>query len=227
MRKWLPLLLVLLAALGLGGWWWTQRTPAPLEYVVVRGDTLSKIAKRYEVSVDQLRAWNGIQGDLIEVDQVLLIHVSEPAEAPVQLSARGGRPRSSGGSSAPEPTPEEGPLVGLRMPTPEPCVPFDPELDDAGMAAPEGLGYRAIKGALDGVIQRALDCPHEGGGVWSPVFELQVGCDGVVSAVRLTESGGAPSEWSTCAAEVLRHADFPAHDIEGGQPVTYPVTVEY
>ncbi|MEN0064371.1 MAG: LysM peptidoglycan-binding domain-containing protein [Myxococcota bacterium] len=45
----------------------------PTRYVVQRGDTLGKIAKAHGVTVDQLRKWNGISGDLIEVDQVLSI----------------------------------------------------------------------------------------------------------------------------------------------------------
>jgi murein DD-endopeptidase MepM/ murein hydrolase activator NlpD len=46
---------------------------SPTYYTVRRGDTLSAIGKRYGVTVADLRAWNGIDGDLIEVDQVLLV----------------------------------------------------------------------------------------------------------------------------------------------------------
>ncbi len=51
---------------------------APTTHTVVRGDTLGRIAKRESVSVDDLRGWNGVTGDLIEVDQVLALGPSGP-----------------------------------------------------------------------------------------------------------------------------------------------------
>lgn len=47
-------------------------------YTVVRGDTLGKIAKAHGVSVSQLREWNGIRGDLIDVDQRLALAEGGP-----------------------------------------------------------------------------------------------------------------------------------------------------
>lgn len=43
------------------------------DYTVVSGDTLSKIAKKNSVSVDDLRKWNGLHGDMLKVGQVLKI----------------------------------------------------------------------------------------------------------------------------------------------------------
>jgi len=43
-------------------------------YTVNSGDTLSKIAKTHSVSVDDLRAWNDIKGNLIRVGQKIAIH---------------------------------------------------------------------------------------------------------------------------------------------------------
>lgn len=43
------------------------------EYKVVRGDTLSSIARRHSVSVAQMRAWNGIHGNNLQVGQVLRV----------------------------------------------------------------------------------------------------------------------------------------------------------
>lgn len=45
----------------------------PGEYTVRRGDTLSGIAKHYNVSVAQLRAANGMKGDMLKVGQKLQI----------------------------------------------------------------------------------------------------------------------------------------------------------
>jgi N-acetylmuramoyl-L-alanine amidase len=42
-------------------------------HVVSRGDTLSDIASRYDVSLSSLRAVNGINGDVLHVGSVLKI----------------------------------------------------------------------------------------------------------------------------------------------------------
>ncbi len=42
-------------------------------YTVVKGDNLGKIAQKYHVSLDDLRAWNKIKGDRIYVGQKLVI----------------------------------------------------------------------------------------------------------------------------------------------------------
>ncbi|HET7269097.1 MAG TPA: substrate-binding domain-containing protein [Oleiagrimonas sp.] len=43
-------------------------------YTVESGDTLSKIAQAHSVTVDQLRDWNDIDGNLIHVSQKIAIH---------------------------------------------------------------------------------------------------------------------------------------------------------
>ena len=45
----------------------------PVEHVIVRGDTLSDIANRYNVSLTTLRKKNRIKGDRIRIGQVLNI----------------------------------------------------------------------------------------------------------------------------------------------------------
>lgn len=50
-------------------------------YVIVPGDTLGKIASQYGVSVAQLKAWNGLQSDLIIAGNTLKVNGS--VEAPV------------------------------------------------------------------------------------------------------------------------------------------------
>jgi len=48
--------------------------PAPTEYTVLPGDTLSAIAERFGMTVDQIAAANGIEDpDLIIVGQKILI----------------------------------------------------------------------------------------------------------------------------------------------------------
>jgi LysM repeat protein len=48
-------------------------TPAPQTYVVQPGDTLTLIAQRFGTTVEALQQANGIQGDIINVGQVLII----------------------------------------------------------------------------------------------------------------------------------------------------------
>ena len=58
MRSLLALAALLVAAAG--AWFWIEGMT--VRYTVVRGDSLSKIAKRKSVTVDELRDWNGITG---------------------------------------------------------------------------------------------------------------------------------------------------------------------
>ena len=50
-----------------------EHTLAEREYIIVRGDTLSRIAQRYQVSLKHIRAVNSLAGDRIRVGQVLRI----------------------------------------------------------------------------------------------------------------------------------------------------------
>ena len=200
-----------LAALGVGAWWLAR--PAPLEHEVVAGDTLSKLARHYGVTVDELRDWNGLSGDLIVVGQVLVVgHHADEADEVVAVAPR---PRSSSGSAsssdAPSPT--------LRMPAPEPCIPFDPDLGDQDMVAPDGLSLGAVRGALDAVLPHALEQCDGPPGDFAYRYTLSVGCDGVVDSVA-----GGGDALGACIAEVIRHADFPAHDIADGMTFDYPVS---
>ena len=221
--------LVFLLAMAGAGWWFYQRDAA-VEYTVVRGDTLFLIAKAHGVTVDDLRAWNGIEGDLIEVDQILRIY--PPGDAPAATSSGGGR-ASSGRRAAPPATVERPQDLDdgwkpLSMPAPEPCIPFDPELGDQDIVAAAGLDYGQLRAGLGTVLNETLRCdPDPGASEVSLRFELTVGCDGVVDDVRATSAGGASDAFTNCVAGVLQYADFPAHDMEGGMTFEYPVEFEF
>ncbi|HEX5353949.1 MAG TPA: substrate-binding domain-containing protein [Rhodanobacteraceae bacterium] len=51
----------------------TVPAPRRVDYTVASGDTLSKIAQKYSVSVEELRRWNDLHGDTLQVGQVLQI----------------------------------------------------------------------------------------------------------------------------------------------------------
>ncbi|HSR53769.1 MAG TPA: LysM peptidoglycan-binding domain-containing protein [Acidobacteriota bacterium] len=49
-------------------------------YVVRRGDSLGRIANLYDVGVSELRAWNGLRGNLIHPGQELLVRAPAPPQ---------------------------------------------------------------------------------------------------------------------------------------------------
>lgn len=50
------------------------------KYTVKSGDTLSKIGEKFNVSVEQLKQWNGLHSDIIIVDQKLTIYGQAQAQ---------------------------------------------------------------------------------------------------------------------------------------------------
>ncbi|HEX7129507.1 MAG TPA: substrate-binding domain-containing protein [Rhodanobacteraceae bacterium] len=48
----------------------------PARYTVDKGDTLSKIARRYSLSVADLRKWNDLKNDVLQVGQVLQLRAN-------------------------------------------------------------------------------------------------------------------------------------------------------
>ena len=47
---------------------------SPQSYRIQRGDTLSTIARKFGVSVEDLRLWNGMDSDRIHAGQSITIH---------------------------------------------------------------------------------------------------------------------------------------------------------
>jgi hypothetical protein len=96
------------------------------EMVTVRpGDTLGEIAKRHAVSVEDLRSWNGLADDTIEVDQVLLVWTAppEPPKRPKEQPSR----LASALESVLAPAPAAPPPTAVAM--------ADPPAADPGTAA--------------------------------------------------------------------------------------------
>jgi LysM repeat protein len=50
-------------------------TRHPMEYVVQPGDTLTKLAQRFGVTVEEIKAANGMAGDTILLGLILIIPV--------------------------------------------------------------------------------------------------------------------------------------------------------
>jgi murein DD-endopeptidase MepM/ murein hydrolase activator NlpD len=186
--------------------------PAFVEVRVVRGDTLGRIAAAHGVTVAQLRAWNGLQGDLIEVGQVLRL---QPGSTPP--------PRRR---TAPASAPGDAGQDALAMPSPRPCLPppTGDDLGDEGATASRGLDAEAADRVLDAFVAHTTRCaPPDTDPPAGPLtVELTVGCDGIVrSAVAV--AGGWPDDVAACVADVLRHAPMPVHDLPDGDTLRYPL----
>ena len=117
-----------------------------------------------------------------------------------------------------------------RLPSPraEPCRAIEGDPEEGEVLGARGLSYEEVIPALGRVIQTALYCPRPPGrDALHLTYELTIGCDGLVSAVECSEDDDAPTAYVECVAAVLRKADFPAHDMPDGMPLTYPVDVSW
>ena len=206
------------AALLIGGFSFLQHQYAPshLTHQVQSGDTLHKIARRYGVDVDTLRSINGIKGDLIEVDQMLIIPPDGEVARIQPKSQKRSKKTITGGDS---------PLSGLSMPQAKTCLPPPDEsrLGTVGMVAAVGLSAAQIKEAMVRQIPLTTACVTT-----LPDDQLQlnitVGCSGLVSNVGVTTNPGWNAELVECVTRVLRHTEFPAHDLPDGDSFSYPLS---
>lgn len=62
-----------LAGLGLDEPTLTTEGRVPIYHEVMPGETLFRLSRTYAVKVDQIREWNGLRDDLIEVGQQLVV----------------------------------------------------------------------------------------------------------------------------------------------------------
>lgn len=211
--------------------WLGEPAPEPVEYTVVRGDTLFVIAKQYGVTVEQLRAENGIEGDLIEVGQMLRIPVTATGgDGPPDPLAptRVKRPRSTKATEATEEEASGSDYPPLVMPAAQPCLasPDGSALDDEGMVSSQGLSAGQVRQVMREFLPQTLRCPDPEA-EWptgTVQAELSVGCDGRVFEVRVLDDGGLDATIVDCVADTLRYAPFPAHDLPDGYTFTQPVS---
>lgn len=137
-------------------------------------------------------------------------------------------PPSPTGKAVGNGAPSKSSVKSLRMPRPEPCVEMgtDPAEGEFLMAA--GLDEAQIRAAMDPVLPHALKCkPDEGVDMLRLRFGINVGCNGVVDNVWVDDDDGASESYVECVADVLRYADFPAHDMPDGMEFEYPVSVSW
>lgn len=99
------------------------------QHCVQSGDTLTRLAQRYKVSVNDLRAWNNLRGDTIHIGQVLIV--------------RGGKVASYNA-----PTPSG--AIALRMPVQGTIIAqYSAQNKGLDIAAPRGT---LVTAAADGTV---------------------------------------------------------------------------
>jgi len=114
------------------------------------------------------------------------------------------------------------------MPRPEACITMGGEPEEGEYLMSAGLDEVQIRAAMDPVLPHALKCKRdEGVDMLRLRFGVNVGCNGVVDNVWVDDDDGASESYVECIAEVLRYADFPAHDMPDGMEFEYPVSVSW
>ena len=192
--------------------------PPMKTHVVVRGDTLSKIAAAHDVTVEQLMEWNSLDSDRIEVGQALVMRASA---RPVAAAApRSRRAKSSALRSRP---------ATMGAPNAKPCL-DGPSLDDLGnddvdIRGSIGLNVQQLRAAMRPAMERVGPCID---GPWPSATidtEITVGCNGVVSLISVVDAGGADEAVIDCIKGAVKAQAFPAHDMPDGYTFQHPFTL--
>ena len=221
----LLLSLVALALLGGGAWSWFSRSRAP-RYVVQSGDTLWAIARDHGVTVSQLKAWNHLINDRIEVGQVLFTGQGVPSDPTPERHARR-RPQAphTAALSAPD---------SLSLPPAKPCL-AAPSMesmqagsDEASYLASAGLDEAQVRRAMKAFTPRLFTCVANGDTPNGTLdLHILVGCDGRVMRVTVDDDGGLGPRLAGCVSDTLRFAEFPAHDLPDGFEFRYPMVFHW
>ncbi|MCB9678753.1 MAG: LysM peptidoglycan-binding domain-containing protein [Alphaproteobacteria bacterium] len=201
--------------------------PAPADIVVIveKGDTLGEIAKEHGVTVAQLKAWNGLTSDLIEIGQQLVIHAD--GEPPVVASLKKATKRTQGAVSTG--TGDERPR--LMMPSAKKCL-GGPSLDDLtedeGSLASSGLGENEVRASMNAFLPNVSPCLRmlEGNPSGALTLAITVGCNGLVDHVAVEGTDDWPAPAASCIVETLAYAPFPAHDLPDGDTFVYPLRMQ-
>lgn len=218
MRRFIALCSLLLIA-GMATYLSLPEPEVLITYEVKRGDTLFLIAKAYGVSVDDLKRWNKLDSDLIEIAQQLDIQAGEAA--PVTTQQKKKRPASRRPSKKQD-TPS------LSMPKAKPCL-SGPSLEDEvaedGYSGSVGLSTSGIKTALNAFLPNLNSCFAKAPSVPQEelVLDFRVGCDGQVQSLEVSSPGDWNAEMADCVTSTLRYTPFPAHALPDGDTFLYPI----
>jgi LysM repeat protein len=202
--------------------------PAPT-HTVVRGDTLSKLGKQHGVTVAELRAWNDLTGDRIDVGQPLALGPSpteplgrrlwarlrpepaaattprpHPAAPPPRKTRRAPRTAAPTADAGPTPWP------ALRRPKGKPCL-SDDTVAGEGMARSVGLEPDQITAGVRAFQGQTLRCAVGKDVVGTVWLDLVVGCDGRVTTSAVSQHDTGDDAFAACVADAFGYASFDAH----------------
>jgi murein DD-endopeptidase MepM/ murein hydrolase activator NlpD len=205
--------------------------PPPI-YTVVRGDSLSRIASRHGTTAQQLRDWNGIDGDLIVPGQTLIVGAPgglAMASAPKTTTRKraGTRRTPRPRTSTPPATPPEGwieggewfeeeepatPWPALRMPPAKACLAAETGIGDGGFGRSQGLEAEQISPVVAAFQHQTLRCYTDSVTAAGPIeLVLEIGCDGRVRRSTVRSDGTGDARFAACVADAFRYAGFPPH----------------
>lgn len=199
--------------------------PEPVHHTVVRGDTLSKLAKQHTTTVEQLKAWNDLSSDRIDVGQQLVVGYTgeTQAEQPTASVPAGKKPRRS---TPPRATSAPTTPSGLTLPPERPCK-AGPTIEDGGdeaaFAGSAGLSPAEVRNAMNAFLPTLQRCVEGDWPVGTLDLSITVACTGRVQSVQVKDSGGLDAGLVSCVSDTLRYAPFPAHDLPDGETFGYPM----
>jgi hypothetical protein len=212
--------------------WFLLDAGTPPTTVVNPGDTLGKLARVHGVTVEELRTWNSLSGDLIQVGESLTVGPTprprlrlpdlgsktrpEPVAAPEPPQATPRRNTRAARANAAQPTgvEDEGRTwPPLAAPIAKPCLDATTLGDaDAAMGRSVGLDPEEVGAVVRGFQAQTLRCADEHPDVGGEILlELAIGCDGRVLRADVVEDGVGVRGYAACVADVMKHAAFPAH----------------
>jgi murein DD-endopeptidase MepM/ murein hydrolase activator NlpD len=199
--------------------------PEPVHYTVKRGDTLFLIGKAQGVTVDQLKTWNHLQSDRLEVGQDLVLY---PADAAVAVAVPPKKKRKakriSGTTLSAPPEDDLAPETKLTLPAEKPCLAGPADVSgDEGMSASKGLAEDDVRHAMSGFLANTLRCMSSDTPTATVDLDITVACTGRVAKVEVADDGGMPPAVVSCIRDVLQFAPFPAHDYPDGFEFSYPL----
>ena len=206
----------------------TEPEPQPVLHTVVRGDTLSKLARRHDTTVEQIQAWNGLSTDQIDVGQSLVVGYLGPAapEAVPPKSTSSASRRKRRRTSTKQPAAATPAVEGLSLPPEQACL-SGPELvdggDDPAFAGNEGLSRTQVRTAMNAFLPTLQRCITGDWPSGTLSLSITVACTGRVAQVRVQDDGGLDASLVTCVSDTLRYAPFPAHDLPDGETFGYPM----
>ncbi|MEZ4319631.1 MAG: LysM peptidoglycan-binding domain-containing protein [Myxococcota bacterium] len=202
--------------------------PEPdLVVVVEKGDTLGEIAKEHSVTVAQLKSWNGLSSDLIEIGQELVIRRDAQGEV---VAALGAATKKSRGAVMP-PSPSGTDEPHFTLPRPKRCLggpALEDLTEDQGTMASAGLGEADVRSAMNAFLPNVSHCLRklDGNPSGALTLAITVGCDGVVREVGVDARDDWPEPAASCIVDTLAYAPFPAHDLPDGDTFVYPLRMQ-